>query len=175
MTFPIVCISCHQALALLHIVGTLGREVTPRYEKKLDWLRGLLGNIKEELRETVAAVLGLVTGPMVRQDFERAMKDVAKVVREKGLEYQHGAVLALGQSLGRHVLLARMEGRHEDWSQWTVYRDICNLVISQLATLNTSQNLLVSAACLALAELGRCCYLYLNINILIQITFCLFC
>ena len=64
-------------------MGTLGREVTPRYERKLDWLRGLLGNIKEELRETVAAVVGLVTGPMERGDFERAMRDLAKVVREK--------------------------------------------------------------------------------------------
>ena len=49
-----------------------------RYEKKLDWLRGLLSNTKEELRETVAALYGLVAAGLDLTDFERAVRDLSR-------------------------------------------------------------------------------------------------
>ena len=146
-----------QALALLQLVAALPKELAPRYTVKLDWLRNLLGNTKEELRETIAVTLGIVTSTLGKNEFEKVMKDVAKGVREKGLEYQHGAVLALGQSYGRCLLLERMKkAGKSDWKDWATFKSHCELIIQQLDTLNTSQNLLVGAACLALAELGRC-------------------
>jgi hypothetical protein len=49
-----------------------------RYEKKLDWLRGLLANTKEELRETVALLYGLVTAGLDQSEFEKAMRDLSR-------------------------------------------------------------------------------------------------
>merc|ERR1719334_381058 len=43
-----------------------------------------------------------------------------------------------------------------DWAQWKLYQEHCELVILHLDPVNTTQNLLVGAACLSLAELGRC-------------------
>jgi len=138
-------------------MGVMSLELAPRYEKKLDWLRNLLSHVKEELRETVATTYGLVTAGLSMAVFEKAMKDLAKGVKEKGLEFQHGAVLALGNSFGRKVLLGRMaQPGNGDWAEWKLYQEHCELVILQLDPVNTTQNLLVGAACLSLAELGRC-------------------
>ena len=72
-------------------------------------------------------------------------------MKEKQLEFQHGAILALGYSFGRRCLLARMsEG---GLTEWSLYRETVSLIISQLEHPNT---LILSAACLALAELARC-------------------
>ena len=49
-----------------------------RYEKKLDWLRGLLSNTKEELRETVAVLYGLVAAGLDLPDFEKAVRDLSR-------------------------------------------------------------------------------------------------
>ena len=49
-----------------------------RYEKKLDWLRGLLANTKEELRETVSLLYGLVASGLGLAEFEKAMRDLSR-------------------------------------------------------------------------------------------------
>jgi hypothetical protein len=49
-----------------------------RYEKKLDWLRNLLANTKEELRETVALLYGLVAAGLQLPDFEKAARDLSR-------------------------------------------------------------------------------------------------
>ena len=80
-----------------------------RYMTKLDWLRGLLSNTKEELRETVAIVFGQVASALNKPDFEKAMRELGKGLKERSLEYQHGVLLALGHAFGRRLLLARIQ------------------------------------------------------------------
>jgi hypothetical protein len=117
------------AQALLQILGCLP-SLAPGYSHRLDWLRGLLGNTKEDLRETVAATLGLVAAPLPEKDFEKAMRDLGKAVREKGLEHQHGALLALGHGHGRRVLLTRMSGPDQvRGAEWRAYSDHCQFAI----------------------------------------------
>ena len=139
-----------QAQALLHFIGTVPGGVTEKFVKKMDWLKYLLGNVKEELRERVSAMYGLVAAQLDLPEFEKAVRDLSRSVKEKQLEFQHGATLALGHSFGRRVLLGRAP---QPAAQWRLYKEVCSTVVQQLAS---SHNLLLSSTCLALAELGRC-------------------
>ena len=58
--------------------------------------------------------------------------DLFRSIKEKQLEYQHGAGLAI---------------------DWRIYKDSCQLLIQQL---DSPQNLLLGSECLAIDELGRC-------------------
>lgn len=142
-----------QALALLHGIGSNPVEIAPMYEKKMDWFKFLLNNTREDLRETVAIIYGLVAAILNKPDFEKAVKDLTRSMKEKQLEYQHGAVLAVGNSFGRRILLARMKDPKQQFSDWRIYKDSCHLLIQQL---DSPQNLLLGSGCLAIAELGRC-------------------
>ena len=75
-----------------------------RYEKKLDWLRQLLSNTKEDIREALAHVYGLVAASLNANDFEKAIKELLRSFKEKSLEHQHGILLALGYSFGLNIL-----------------------------------------------------------------------
>jgi len=142
-----------QALALLHGIGSNPTEVAPMYEKKMDWFKFLLNNTREDLRETVATIYGLVAAVLNKPDFEKAVKDLTRSMKEKQLEYQHGAGLAIGNSFARRILLARMKDPKQQFSDWRIYKDSCQLLIQQL---DSPQNLLLGSGCLAIAELGRC-------------------
>ena len=98
----------------------------------MDWFKFLLNNTREDLRETVATIYGLVAAVLNKPDFEKAVKYLSRSMKEKQLEYQHGAGLAI---------------------DWRIYKDSCQLLIQQL---DSPQNLLLGSECLAIAELGRC-------------------
>ena len=86
------------------------------------------------------------------------VKYLTRSMKEKQLEFQHGAILALGYTFGRRSLLARMERTelgdtaHEQEGDWSLYTETVELILSQL---DHSNSLIVSAACLSLAELAR--------------------
>ena len=71
----------------------------------------MLSNTKEELRETVAGIYGLVAGNLEEDEFERTMKELSRGFKDKQLEFQHGVLLALGHSFGRRILLIRQENK----------------------------------------------------------------
>ena len=140
-----------QALALLQFIATGPVEIRTRFVKRMDWFKFLLNNTREELRETIASIYSLVGASIPRPDFEKAVKDLTRSMKEKQLEFQHGALLALGYSFGRRNLLARMD--KEELGDWSLYKETVGLIISQL---DHSNSLIISAACLSLAELARC-------------------
>ena len=139
-----------QAQALLQFIATGPPEIRARFEARMDWFKFLLNNTREDLRETIATIYSLVGATISRPDFEKSVRDLSRSMKEKQLEFQHGAILALGYSFGRRCLLARMSG---GLTEWSLYRETVSLIISQLEHPNT---LILSAACLALAELARC-------------------
>jgi len=141
------------ALALLHLIGVMPQELAARYTSKLDWLRGLLSNTREELRETLATVFGLVAAALNKPDFEKAVRDLSKGFKERSLENQHGILLALGHAFGRRLLLARIENPAQKHKDWKIFRESCDMIVGELAAV---QNLMLSGSCLALAEIGRC-------------------
>merc|ERR1719341_3095950 len=141
------------ALALLHLIGVMPQELASRYTSKLDWLRGLLSNTREELRETLATVFGLVASALNKSDFEKAVRDLSKGFKERSLENQHGILLALGHAFGRRLLLARIENPAQKHKDWKIFRESCDMIVGELGAV---QNLMLSGSCLALAEIGRC-------------------
>ena len=113
-------VNSSQSQALLHFIGTVPGGVTEKFVKKMDWLKYLLGNVKEELRERVAAMYGLVAAQLDLPEFEKAVRDLSRSVKEKQLEFQHGATLALGHSFGRRVLLGRAP---QPAAKWRLYKE----------------------------------------------------
>ena len=145
--------SLSPALALLHFIGTGSEEVAKRFSNKMDWFKFLLNNTKEDFRETIASIISLVSSVLSVAEFEKAVGDLVRSVKEKQLEYQHGAILALGHSFGRRVLLARMSDPRAEFSAHAQYVSTTKMIVSFL---DHSHNMIISAACLALAELGKC-------------------
>ena len=62
-----------------------------RFVKKMDWFKFLLDNTREEFREAIAAIYGLVSALLSPQEFEKAVTDLTRSMKEKQLEFQHGA------------------------------------------------------------------------------------
>ena len=141
-----------QALALLHFIGAGPADIGKKFAKKMDWFKYLLDNTREEFRETIAAVYGLVSASLSEQEFDKAVTDLTRSLKEKQLEYQHGAILALGHSFGRRLLLARLSEAQDKMASADIYVKITKMMVSSL---DNSHNLIISAACLSLAELGR--------------------
>ena len=77
------------------------------YGARISWLKGLLDNTREEVRETVAHLYGLVVAQMDLDGFGKAFTELTRSFKEKSLEFQHGIVLALGHGFGRRALLSR--------------------------------------------------------------------
>ena len=45
---------------------------------------------------------------LIKAEFEKSVRELYRSLKEKTLEYQHGAVLALGHSFGRRILTDRI-------------------------------------------------------------------
>ena len=95
----------------------------------------------------MAHLYGVVTSQLPFPDFEASVAELTKNFKDKQVEYQHGAVASLGFAFGR---VLRCGGSPNPWKAFT---DAAELVVAQLGS---QQTLLVSSACLALAEMGRC-------------------
>ena len=137
-----------QALALLHFIGAGPADIGKKFAKKMDWFKYLLDNTREEFRETIAAVYGLVSAALSEQEFDKAVTDLTRSLKEKQLEFQHGSILALGHSFGRRLLLSK----EDKMASADIYVKITKMMVGSL---DNSHNMIISAACLALAELGR--------------------
>jgi proteasome component ECM29 len=145
-----------QALCMLQLVGVTCKTTAGSYVKRINWLKGMLDNTREDIRETVANLYGLVLGQVLdRGDFEKAITDLCRSFKEKSLEFQHGIVMALGFSFGRKILLTRINspGDAKNLESWGSYKGSAELIVAQL---NSSHSLMMGAACTAIAELGRC-------------------
>ena len=77
------------------------------YGARIGWLKGLLDNTREGVRETVAHLYGLVVAQMDLDGFGKAYVELTRSFKDKSLEFQHGIVLALGHGFGRRALLSR--------------------------------------------------------------------
>ena len=71
-------------------------------------------------------------------------------LKEKQLEFQHGAILALGHSFDRRLLLARLSEAQDKMASADIYMKITKTIFSSL---DNSHNI-ISAACLFRAEVG---------------------
>jgi len=139
-----------QAQCLLQVAGCSPDIGAKFFREKLSWIKALLNNTREDIRECVAHLFGVVASGLSLRDFELAVQDLLRSFKEKQVEFQHGAIVAVGYSFGR-VVRGHRKGNVAA-ADWTTYKDTVNLVIDQLSS---QQALSMSAGCLALAEMGR--------------------
>lgn len=106
--------------AFLEVVGTIPVETTPRYETELPWLKNLLTSTKEDIRELAAKIYGVVAAHIPIGDFEKQVAEIIGVTRNKMLETQHGAILALSYMMERKLTLRRNENKSEllNWESY---------------------------------------------------------
>lgn len=116
--------------AFLEVVGTIPLETTSRYQSELPWLRNLLTSTKEEIRELAAKIYGVVAAHIPSGEFEKQVAEMINVTRNKMLETQHGAILALSYMMERKLMLRRNENRSE-LLKWESYIDATKLICEE--------------------------------------------
>ncbi len=145
-----------QCNALLQAVGCTFKTSAKSFAKKLRWIKTLLDDTREEVREPTAKLFALAAAEMDAEDFEHASQQLSEKFKEKNLELQHGIALALAHAYGRRVLLQRLSTNdNKDLTEWISFRTLVTDLLTPLLAMQ-SQPLLLSAVCLAIAELGRC-------------------
>lgn len=142
----------NQALALLHLIGAGPVEIAKMFVKKMEWFKFLLNNTREDFRETIASIYGLVSAVLTDQEFDKAISDLTRSMKEKQLEFQHGAILSMGYSFGRRLMLAKLNVTGASVANNDMFVKNTKMIVTSL---DNSHNLILSAACQAIAELGR--------------------
>ena len=143
-----------QAQCLLQLVGCISDQAADRFKGKLSWIKGMLNNTREDIRELVAKLYSIVSAANDKNYFEKAMDDLCKSYKDKHLEYQTGCVITLGFSFARYFLIHKKDENVQKLVlQWPCYKQMTNLIIEQL---DHSNQLMQGMACLSVGELGRC-------------------
>ena len=142
-----------QAQCLLQLVGCASDKVADGFRKKLGWIKGMLNNTKEDIRELVAQLYSIVVAANEKEAFERAITELSKSFKDKQLEYQTGSIIAIGFSFARYSLILENSNERQSFHQWSCFKENVELIIDQLSH---SHPLMLGSACLSIAELGRC-------------------
>lgn len=144
--------------SLLQIVGCTFTMTAQKFAGKVGWIKGLLDNTRDDIRENVAELYAIVVAELEDPLFEKAMVELTRGFKEKSLEYQHGVIVALGFSFGRRFLrsesLNSTAENFSDEKKWNIYTSSVELILAQLGA--NSHALMTVSACTALTELGRC-------------------
>lgn len=90
--------------ALLEILGTMSPEISKRYEKDLPWLKKLQGSTKENIRELSAKIYAFIVAYLPLNEFETQLTEIVNCTKNKVLEIQHGALLALSYMIEQKLL-----------------------------------------------------------------------
>jgi len=149
---------------LLEIVAVARQQLAPEFIKHVNWIKGFVYNSKEEMREYSAELYGLVVAEAGGVDKQiEIITQLTDAIKTQALEGQHGSVLALGHLIGR---VNKNQGNKlgdvavEDMDTEQTENPKCVEVVDKavraiITLLDSSQNLLVTGACSALAEIGR--------------------
>ena len=58
------------------------------FSGKLGWIRNLMSNTREDMRECVAQLFGIVVSQLPTDQFEKSIADLLKSLKDKQVEYQ---------------------------------------------------------------------------------------
>ena len=129
---------------------------------KMDMLKLLLNNSKEDVRELTAQIMSIVVCQTFDEDqLHNFVSESCKGLKDKPLELQHGLILTAGYTIGRimRTYLDRKSIARDQLERNCV--DSLGKTLSPTTStiveyLFNSQPLLSSAACLAVGEMARC-------------------
>ncbi|XP_071444179.1 proteasome adapter and scaffold protein ECM29-like [Hetaerina americana] len=144
---------------LLDLVGSLPEQFASKLSSDLKWLKGILVSTSEDMREIASIIYGMVVAHGLDDaNFEENMTFLLRQVSKKNVEAQHGYILAICYCLERRLQVKKSQESLLDLdsdvlvSKATFTKGLKAVV----PFLENSQSLLVSAACTAVGELGRC-------------------
>ncbi|XP_015601340.2 proteasome adapter and scaffold protein ECM29 [Cephus cinctus] len=137
--------------ALLEVVGTIPQYMSKRNEKELSWLRSLLSSAKEDIRELAAKIYAITIAYISNTDFEKQVSEIIHSTKNKSLETQHGALIALSYMMERKLITRRNDNKDE-LLKWGSYIDTVKTIYTFL-TDNT--NLLVNAASQGIGTISK--------------------
>lgn len=116
--------------AFLEVIGTIPKQIVERYPKDQSWIQSLLSSSKEYVRHLAAKIYAVYTAHASPNDFENRISKVMKTTKDKVLEHQQGALLALSYSMERKLTLRKNEDVNTI-TTWNTYVDavktICKL------------------------------------------------
>lgn len=137
--------------ALLEILGTMSPEISKRYEKDLPWLKKLQGSTKENIRELSAKIYAFIVAYLPLNEFETQLTEIVNCTKNKVLEIQHGALLALSYMI-EQKLLSLKQTNVEGISNLKVY----SVAVETMCSFLTDNNpLLMSAASQGIGIMGK--------------------
>lgn len=119
--------------AWLEIVGTIPTYIVERYAKEQSWIQSLLTSSKEYVRDLAAKIYAVFLAYVPTNEFENHISKMLKTTKDKVLENQQGAILALSYSMERKLILRRSEDKNT-LVNWNTYIDtvkaICKCQLS---------------------------------------------
>uniref|UniRef100_A0A4W3HWV2 Ecm29 proteasome adaptor and scaffold n=1 Tax=Callorhinchus milii TaxID=7868 RepID=A0A4W3HWV2_CALMI len=131
---------------LLEMVSVYPQKLAAQFTDKIDWIKGLMNTNKDEMRELAAQLYAVVLSTMSGNELQLAVQALIRSTKDHSPETQHGALLALGYTIGRY--LARNMNESLD------IEDMEHLVFSA-SFLGDASPSLAMAACTAIGEIGR--------------------
>ena len=151
-TFLMASQGTPQAQSLLQLMGcTVSNEWASDFQPKMSWLKSLLNNTKEDFREVVSQMYGLVASTFeLGPAFINCIVELTRGFKDKQLELQHGCVLALAYTFAP-LLLKESSSKVLELGE---YKESVEMLIKYLD--QDSHALLMSASTLAIGEIGRC-------------------
>ncbi|XP_058794814.1 proteasome adapter and scaffold protein ECM29 isoform X2 [Phymastichus coffea] len=137
--------------ALLEVVGTVPNHIIERYSKDQSWIQSLLTSSKEYVRHLAAKIYAIYAAHASTNDFENRISKILKTTKDKVLEHQQGAILALSYSIERKLTLRKCEDVNTI-TTWNTYVDAVKTICDFL---NASNPLLLNAAIKGIGEIGK--------------------
>ncbi|OXU22910.1 hypothetical protein TSAR_016170 [Trichomalopsis sarcophagae] len=137
--------------ALLEIVGTIPTYIVERYAKEQSWIQSLLTSSKEYVRDLAAKIYAVFLAYVPTNEFENQISKMLKTTKDKVLENQQGAILALSYSMERKLILRRSEDKNT-LVNWNTYIDTVKAICDFL---NVNNPMLLTAAINGIGEIGK--------------------
>lgn len=136
---------------MLEVIGCVPKLAT-FLQNNIDWIRNLLNSTKETIREFASLLYGIIINEILSEkDFEQAVNYLVIQTNNKSLETQHGAIVAIANSMERKIMIKKLKSN--DFSKWELFKKCTNTIVSFL---NHQNPILVSAASNAIGQLGKC-------------------
>ncbi|GFO03251.1 proteasome-associated protein ecm29-like protein [Plakobranchus ocellatus] len=141
---------------LLEIVAMVPDVLTHQFVQHLDWLKGLLGSSKDDLKQYAAELYAIISFHTNSNGsgFDDQVESLLTALQNKNPELGLGAILCLGYFIGLKVKSLQSDSiaREQMYSNAVLVKTV-RTISKLLKEHNVSVKI---AACSALAEIGRC-------------------
>ena len=113
--------------AFLEFLGTVSPEILKLYVKELPWFKKSLTSTKENIRELSAKIYAFILTYSTPNEFESHVIEMINYSKNKLVDVQHGALLALSHIMERKLTILKQENA-EEILKLEVYSTAVNII-----------------------------------------------